>query len=324
VKVLVTGATGFVGSHVAAVLARRGHHVVGLARRPEQHEALSLLGASPVPGSLEDEPSLGSALDGVEAVYHLAGLTAAADEAEFLAVNEGGTRRLIAMARRRAPGLTRFVLVSSQAALGPSPRGRPLDEDAPCRPLTAYGRSKLAAERLVAASDLPWTIVRPPGVYGPRDREFLRLFQIVRRGIAPVFGTGRQELSLVYVEDLAEAIARAGEAPAAEGRVYHAAHGEVVLSREVARAAGRALGRAPVVLPIPGMLARPIVAAIGRTAAAAGRRTVVNSDKMAEFLAPSWLLDVSRAGRDLGWRAAVGVEEGMRRTAAWYREHGWL
>jgi nucleoside-diphosphate-sugar epimerase len=324
VKVLVTGATGFVGSHVAAALAHRGHHVVGLARRADQHEALARLGAAPVPGSLEDEPSLGGALEGVEVIYHLAGLTAAANEAEFLAVNEGGTRRLLDVALRRAPGLRRFVLVSSQAALGPSPIGQRLSEDAPCRPVTAYGRSKLAAERVVTASAMPWTIVRPPAVYGPRDREFLRLFQIVRRGVAPVFGTGRQELSLVYVEDLAEAIVRAGEATGSAGRIYHAAHAEVVLSREVARAAGRALGRTPVVLPIPGALAAPIVGAIGRAVAAAGRRTVVNRDKMAEFLAPSWLLDSGAAARDLGWQATVGVDEGMRRTAAWYREQGWL
>lgn len=322
-RAFVTGATGFVGGHLVETLAAKGDDVVALARRPETHNELRGLGARPVQGSLEDTAAMASALEGCAVVYHLAGLTAAKDEAEFLAVNEGGTRRLLEAVARTVPR-ARVVYVSSQAALGPSAPGTRLDEDAECRPVTAYGRSKLAGERAVRAGAAPWVIVRPPAVYGPRDREFLRLFRIVRKGIAPVFGTGAQELSLVYVTDLVDAIARAGSVPGIAGRVYHAAHAEVVLSRDVARAAGAAVDRSPVVVPVPGTLARPIVALIGRAAAAAGRRSVVNSDKMAEFLAPSWLLAVDRAARDLGWTAAVGVADGMRRTADWYRAHGWL
>jgi len=324
VRILLTGATGFVGSHLAEALVARGHAVVALARRPESYAVLEALGATPAPGSLEDAGSLDGALEGVGAVIHAAGLTAAASEAEFLAVNEGGTRRLLEAVARRAPSLRRFVLVSSQAALGPSKRGTPLEEDAECRPVTAYGRSKLAAERAVRERAVPWTIVRPPPVYGPRDREFLRLFRIVRRGIAPVFGTGAQELCFVYVTDLAEAIARAVETPAAAGRIYHAAHPQVVLSRDFTRAVGRAIGRRPLLVPVPAILAWPIVALIGRAAAAAGRRTVVNTDKMAEFLAPSWLMAVDRAARELGWQARTGLEAGLARTAAWYGREGWL
>ena len=322
-RAFVTGATGFVGSHLVEALAARGDEVVALARRPETYDALRRSGARPVPGTLGDLRALTDALQGCDVVYHLAGLTAAKDEAEFFAVNEGGTKRVVEAAASATPR-ARFVYVSSQAALGPSPRGQRLDEDAPCHPVTAYGRSKRAGEVAVQASRVPWVIVRPPAVYGPRDREFLRLFRIVRHGIAPVFGTGAQELSLVYVTDLVDAIARAGTTPAAERRLYHAAHPEIVLSRDVARAAGAALGRSPVVLPVPGTLARPIVALIGRAAAAAGRRTVVNSDKMAEVLAPAFLLAVDRAKAELGWQATIGLAEGMRRTAAWYRASGWL
>jgi nucleoside-diphosphate-sugar epimerase len=199
-----------------------------------------------------------------------------------------------------------------------------LDEEAPCRPVTAYGRSKLAGEVAVRGSAAPWVIVRPPAVYGPRDREFLRLFRIVRWGVAPLFGTGAQQLSLVYVADLVDALVRAGIVPGVERRTYHAAHPEIVLSRDVARAAGAALGRIPVILPLPVLVTRPLVALIGKAAAAAGRRTVVDSDKMAEFTAPAFLLSVDGARVDLGWQAAVDVREGMRRTAEWYRAAGWL
>ncbi len=322
-KAFVTGATGFVGGHLAEVLKARGDTVIALARRPDAARALVERGILAVSGSLEDAGALRDALAGADVVYHVAGLVAARNAAEFHAVNEAGTVRLLAAAREVCPG-TRFVYVSSQAAVGPSPVGTSLDEAAECRPVTAYGRSKLAGERAVMAGPLAWSVVRPPSVYGPRDREFLKLFRVARWGLAPVFGTGAQELSLIHVEDLVRAIAVAGTHPAAERHLFHAAHAEVVLSRDVARAAGRALGGDPIVLPVPGLLATPVVAAIGWAAAAAGRPSVLNADKMAEFLAPSWRLDVTKAHRLLAWRAETALAEGFARTVSWYRAHGWL
>jgi nucleoside-diphosphate-sugar epimerase len=166
--------------------------------------------------------------------------------------------------------------------------------------------------------------VRPPAVYGPNDREFLKMFALIRRGVAPVFGSGAQQLSLVCAPDLADAVVRAGTAEAAAGRTYHAAHAEVVTTRELALAIGAALGVRPFVIPVPGAVATPIVSAIGALAAARGKASVLNRDKMAEFLAPAWLLDVEAAARDLGWRAALGIGEGTRLTAEWYRREGWL
>jgi nucleoside-diphosphate-sugar epimerase len=324
VKALVTGATGFVGSHVVDVLAARGDAVVVLARSAERAAPLARPGVRVALGTLDDPAALAAAVAGTDVVYHLAGLTAAVSEAEYLRVNEAGTRRLVAAVLAAAPR-PRLVYVSTQAALGPSEPGQALDEDAPCRPLTAYGRSKLAGEAVVrAAPGLAWTIVRPPAVYGPRDREFLKMFQLIRTGIAPVFGTGAQALSLVYAPDLADAIVRAGAAPAAAGRTYHAAHPEVVTTRELALAVGRALGRTPLVVPVPGAVATPIVSLIGRIAAARGRLSTLNADKMAEFLAPAWVVSSAAAERDLGWRAAHALAEGAGLTAAWYREAGWL
>ncbi len=326
-KAFVTGATGFVGSHLAAALVERGDSVVCLARRPEQAAFIASLGALVAPGSLEDGAALAAALRDVEAVYHVAGLVAAASEQEFLAVNEAGTRRLAEAAHRAAPQLRRFLYVSSIAAVGPATAGGALAEDAPCRPVTAYGRSKLAGEAVVRhAPGLPWTIVRPGVVYGPRDRELLRLFRIARWGIAPVFGRGRQAVSIVHVADLADAIVRAAREPRALGQTYHVAHPVPVSQRELAVAVGRAVrgGRAPLVLPVPAAVAAPIVRAIGRAAAASGRRSVVNADKLAEFLAPSWAAAVEKAERELGWHATRELAAGLAETAAWYRAEGWL
>ena len=325
--VLITGATGFVGSHLAAALAKRGDQVRCLARKPEAATFLASLGAEVAPGSLDDAGSLQRAVRGVECVYHVAGLTAAGSEREFLGVNEGGTRRLLEAVRAAAPGLARFVYVSSIAAVGPVARGQRLTEESLCRPVTPYGRSKLAGEAVVRGAEaLRWTIVRPPVVYGPRDREMLRLFRIARRGFAPVFGLGHQELSLVFVTDLAAGLVAAATAATALGATYHLAHPDVVRSRDLALEIGRAVraGRAPFIVPVPGAVAAPIVRLIGAAAAAAGRRTVVSADKMAEFLAPAWGTSVAKAERELGWRPRYDLKAGVAATAAWYRDAGML
>ncbi len=324
-KVLVTGATGFVGSHLAAHLARRGDDVRCLVRRPAQEAFVAGLGARAVPGSLDDRASLEAAAAEVDVVYHLAGATAAPTEQEFFEVNAGGTSRLVEAVAAANPGLARLLHVSSLAAVGPTTRGRLLTETSPCRPVTAYGRSKLAGETAARRATVPWTIVRPPAVYGPRDPELLTVFRIARRGIAPVFGRGRQELSLVYVEDLAAGIVQAAQAPLAPGGTYHLAHPDVVSARDLVREIGLAVrGRAPLIVPVPPALAALVVRAIARAAAAAGRRTVVSEDKMAEFLAPAWGTSVEIAERELGWRPPHDLAGGVAATAAWYRAEGLL
>ena len=193
-KALVTGATGFVGSHLAEALRRRGDEVTALVRSPAKAAALGPLGVRVLPGGLDDPDSLARAAEGQDVVFHVAGLVAARDEAEFLRVNRDGTAGLVAAAARARVG--RFVYVSSMAAGGPADRGRPLTGTEPPNPVTAYGRSKLAGETAVKAGSLPWVIMRPPTVYGPRDREVLKVFRMARWGVAPVLTTLGDDLRM--------------------------------------------------------------------------------------------------------------------------------
>jgi len=161
-------------------------------------------------------------------------------------------------------------------------------------------------------------------VYGEWDREVLKVFKLARAGLAPVFGDGSQELSVIYAGDLAAALVAAATVPATARRVYYAAHPDVTTSRELVRAIGRAVGRQPRIVPLPGPLARALLWTIGSIAHLAGRATLLSGDKAAEFLAPAWTCRPDALARDAGWRAATDLETGLRRTAAWYRKEGWL
>lgn len=321
-RAAVTGATGFVGRHLAEALLRRGDAVRCLARSTARAAELEEAGAALVPGSLEDETALVALVDGADVVYHVAGLVAAGSEAELLRVNRDGTARLARAAREA--GVERLVLVSSLAVTGPTSSGQPLDETAAERPLTPYGRSKQAAEAALRAAGVPFTILRPPAVYGPRDAQFLRLFRLARLGLGPLPGDGRQELTLVHARDLAEALIAAAESPATLGRVYHAGHGKPVTQRGLVEAIGRAVGRRVLLLPLPRGLVRALLALSGAAARAAGRSTLLSSDKAEELLAPAWTCSSEALARNAGWRARIGLEEGLAETARWYRQAGWL
>ena len=321
-KALVTGATGFVGSHLAEALRRRGDEVTVLARSARKAEALQPLGVRVVSGDLRDTAALARAAEGQDEIYHVAGVVAARNEAEFLAANRDGTANVVAAAA--GAGRPRLVLVSSMAAGGPSPPDQPLRGEEPPAPVTAYGRSKLAAEQVVRASSLPWTIIRPPTVYGPRDHEVLKVFQLVRFGIAPVFGNGTQQLSAVHGADLADALIAAARSGATTGRTYYACHAEVVSSAELVRYVGEAMGRRPVVIPVPALVGRALLRVTETSARIARQATILTADKANEFFQPAWTGDPTPLTRDSGWSAARDLRTGLAETYRWYRSAGWL
>jgi nucleoside-diphosphate-sugar epimerase len=321
-KVLVTGGTGFVGGHLIDALLRAGDSVTALIRSPKKAAGLGERGVRIVAGDLEDPAALREAARDQDVVYHGAGLVAARDEAEFLTVNRDGTAKVLAAASEVSQA--RFVLISSLAAAGPSPRGgRRVDDESPA-PVTAYGRSKLAGEQVVRAGTLAWSIVRPPGVYGPRDPEFLRVFKAVRLGVVPVFGDGSQQLSLVYAPDLAGALAALGRSSGTAGRIFYPCHPEVVSSGELARTIGRAMGRSVRLIGLPRWVAGAALALTSTAARLTGGTTLLTRDKANEFFAPAWTADPAPLSAATGWRAEHDLAAGAEATGAWYRAAGWL
>jgi nucleoside-diphosphate-sugar epimerase len=324
VRALVTGGTGFVGGHLVDALLERGAAVTALARSPGRGRPLEARGAAVVHGDLGETETLRLAAAGQDVVFHVAGVVAARDRADYMRANRDGTRNLVA-ATERAGGDPVFVFVSSLAAAGPSAPGAPLAGEAGPGPVTAYGHSKLAAERAVRLSQLPWVVLRPPLVYGPGDRELLRAFAMARRGVTALFGDGSQELSAVYGPDLARALVDAATALPCRGGTYYPCHEERFSAGELARRIAIAVGRPGArALHVPRALARPLLTLTGAAAALRRRPSVLNRGKAAEFLAAAWTCDPRPFARDAGWRAAVDLESGLAETVRWYREQDWL
>lgn len=321
-NVAVTGSTGVVGGHLVDALLRRGDRVTCLVRSAAKAGDLEGRGCRLVFGHLGDAAALSSLLDGAEVVYHAAAALAAPTEGELHRVNVEGTARL-AWAAKEA-GVGRFLHVSSLAVTGPTVPGSPKDESAPPGPVTPYGRSKQAAEDVVKAAGLAFTIVRPPAVYGPRDRQFLRLFRIVRRGWAPLLGGGAQELSLVHAADLAGALVAAATSGTTEGGTYHAASREVVTQRALVEAMARAMGRRVRLVAVPPAALRAVLRARGAWGRLRGRPSLLSPEKVAELTAAAWTCTSDAIARDAGWRARIGLREGLEETARWYKQAGWL
>jgi nucleoside-diphosphate-sugar epimerase len=323
VKALVTGATGFVGSHLVEALNRAGHSVTALVRNPAKAAALHWPGVTLARGDLHSPDALAAASRGQDVIFHVAGAVAARSEAEYMAANREGTANVVAAAA--ADGSPRIVLVSSGAAGGPTPPGRPATGEEPPRPVTMYGRSKLAAEEVVRSGPLPWVVLRPPTIYGPRDRDnLIKVFRLARLGIAPVFGRGTMEVSAVYAPDLADALIAAATSQAAHGRTWYVNHPEVLTTGGMVRAIARAMGRSVRTIGVPEWAGRGILHVTGAAAALAGRATILNADKANEFFQQGWTGDPRPFTAATGWEAAHDLEAGLARTYDWYRAAGWL
>jgi nucleoside-diphosphate-sugar epimerase len=325
-KVLVTGASGFLGSHIAEQLAEAGHEVRLLLRLSSTRAFLNFPHEVAI-GDVTDPQSLG-AVEGVDTVVHAAGLIKARSEDEFAAVNEIGTANLITAIQIVNPDLKRFVYISSLAAHGPSPAdGTPRPIDAQPKPVSAYGRTKLVGELIVRESFLADRAVafRMPVIYGPRDPALLPFFRAVRWKIAPLLAGGRNKISIVYAEDGARAVVHAVTAEAdIGGKSYCPEDGQVHTWKDLLAAIEHAIDRKAIMVPVPRfvyMAAAALTAGFGRVT----RRPVIfTPDKVREMSKRAWVCSADDLKRDLGWIPHVQIDEGARLTYAWYREAGWL
>lgn len=317
----VTGATGFVGSHLLEALVAGGACLRLLVRDPKKLPPLQTSKVEVVVGDLQDEASLHRFVAGLGTVLHLAGLVRARRAAQFFAANAAGTAKLVAFAQKAAPK-PRFVYVSSLAAAGPSPSPEGRVPEDPPSPISAYGRSKLAGERAVASYAGSWVILRPPAIYGPRDRDVLQFFKMASQGWL-FYPRGERHVTVAFVGDVVLAVLRAA-AGEFSARIFHLGEPRpypMGTLLQTLAAAGHLRAR---VVALPGVFFR-VAGFVGDGLHLLGFHDVpMTSDKARELLARHWAAQTGPSLAALGLPEPMSFRQGAELTWAWYRSQGWL
>ena len=323
---LVTGATGFTGSHLARTLAVRGQTVRALVRDAGRARDLEEEGIQIAVGDIRDRAALDAATAGVEVVYHIAAIyrQAGVKREVYQAVNASAVRDIVEAGART--GVRRVVHCSTVGVHGDIEHP-PANEDAPLRPGDQYQISKLEGERLAREAGgrfgIEVTIARPSGIYGPGDRRLLKLFRGVARGRFPMLGHGEIYYHLTHIDDLVEGFRLCGEHPAAAGRTYILAGGEYTTLNQLVALIAEVAGVRPPTLHLPvwpfwiaGALCEAFLVPFGVEPPLYRRRV--------DFYTKSRAFDISRARRELGYEPRVGLRYGIDQTLNWYRDHGWI
>jgi nucleoside-diphosphate-sugar epimerase len=263
---------------------------------------------------------LDRAVRNVSAVFHLAALTSAPTEAAYNEANVEGTRNIVNAMRKSSPDAL-LVFCSSLAAAGPA-RSRPVNETDEPNPVSAYGRSKLTAERIVEESGVEHLIVRPPAVYGPRDKDILAAFKLVSHGLALRIAPEGQRLSMVHVEDLARGLACAAET---EGRgVYYMTDGMIHTWESIIDHISKAVGKKAKVIAVPTGIADAISRADTFRSSVMGSKPLLTPDRIIELTQANWTCDDTRARLDIDYESSISLPDGIKSTAEWYRSQRWL
>lgn len=300
-KLAITGATGFVGRHLVSLAVAEGHDVRALVRRPQD----ALPGVEWIEGAIDPAANLDALVDGAEAVIHVAGAINAKDRAGFASCNIDGTAAMLDASTRA--GVQRFVHVSSLAAREPA--------------LSDYGWSKAESERKVETAGIPFTILRPPAVYGPGDREMLELFRMASRGVVLLPPKGR--LSVIEVSDLARLLLACASSEVGARKTYEPDDGTTrgFEHREFAQLLGKAVGRRVLPLSLPGAILRT---ASGIERLLKGGAAKLSADRVRYFCHPDWVVRRAMMPPVRLWQPQVDAESGLAATAQAYREAGWL
>jgi nucleoside-diphosphate-sugar epimerase len=318
--ILVTGGTGFIGSHLVAKLLARGERVRALVRRAGAFENTPVEVAH---ADLVSGHGLAQALDGIDKVIHLAGVTKALSARDYYAGNVEATRNL-AQAVVSCGRPIRVTHVSSLAAIGPGIESRAVMEDDNPHPVGHYGKSKLQGELVMREVVPDAVILRPPVVYGPRDTDVFQILKSIRKGFVAQIAGPERWFSAIYAGDLVDGILEAAHDPRASGRSYFLSHAKPVSWTELGNIAARIMGSRPRVVKVPVSLAYAAGCCADAAAWLTRKPGIVSRDKVSEAICESWVCDTRRAKDEIGFEAATGIEEGLRITLDWYREAGWL
>lgn len=327
-KALVTGATGFIGSTLVNHLVKADWSVRALVRNPEAARKLLPPSVELVTGDLSNENAMHSAIQGIEVVFHLAGVIAAPSPLGYFETNTQGSLKL-AQAALNSSELKRFVFASSVAASGPSSSLGPRTESEIEAPVSDYGRSKLEAEKVLKnLPRLPLTIVRPPIVYGPRDQGLLALVKTVSNRFVPLLPsqtpTREKFYSSVQVDDLCRGLILAAVNPKALGQTFFVTGDDTISSTQMFDVISKSLGKSPLKVRVPRWFLGLSASSMGLLGKLSGKAPMFNRDKLNELLPDYWVVSNSKAKELLGYQPKRVFTEGMAEAVEWYRANSWV
>jgi nucleoside-diphosphate-sugar epimerase len=325
-KALVTGATGFIGSHLVEAFLQRGDQVRCLVRKTSDLKWLKDLPIERTQGDCNDKRSLAEAVKGVDQVFHLAGVTKAVQEKTYFEVNALGTENLIHACLQHNPHLKKFIYLSSQAAAGPCQNGDKKKESDRCEPVSLYGQSKRMGEdfALAHADELPLLILRPSAVYGPRDKDIYTFFKLLSKKIKPCLSGEEQHVSLCYVQDIVKAILLASETKESGGEIFFLSDGQSYRWEEVGDIFAEAMGITPICIRVPEWMILGIASISEYFSKISGKPALLNKGKVEEMVQKNWVCDITKAKEVLGFQPNVPLMEGARLTFEWYKRENWL
>lgn len=331
-KILITGATGFIGSHLAEAAAASNMKVYAGIRRTSDTTYLKGIRCRLFEMDLTNPEALEQAFSkqlqeegGFDFVFHNAGLTQNKRQKNFTAINYRLTQNLVHALVQSGNRPSKLVYTSSISASGPASLQKSgiLNEDCIDRPVTPYGESKKQAEAFLLESAIPAVILRVPPVYGPREANMLPVFRMLNKGLLPLLGCKDQHLSMIYVKDLAGFFLKALQSPAAN-TIFFVSDGENYTQKRMLTAIARVMNRKTVTVRLPLFFVRMVVGLNMFQAEITGRGTILNKQKYREIASRNWTIDASRAIKSLEYTPHYSVEKGMAETLQWYQQNGWL
>ncbi len=325
-KILVTGASGFIGNHLVRELEKKNNDVICLIPPGENTTGLKGLKAKIIDGDITQKESLVEAVVGLDYIFHLAGQLGGNNNDLFYRVNFEGTKNLIEICREQKVKLERFLFISSTAAVGPSGKHNIYNEETVCRPVSHYGKSKLMAEQYLGNLNgvFPFTIVRLPLVYGPGSNGGLFIFfKLLNKRISLSIGGGETNLS--YVDDAVGGMIKAAQSPVTIGKTYILGENNIYSLQQIRNAIIKTIGKRPIKIfaPFPLLYIVAIFfelfARVTKTRAALTRNELVSYVKYRY-----WRFDTGKAAREFGFQSRVSLEQGIRSTYKWYKQHNYI
>ncbi len=323
---VVTGANGFVGSHLVDYLIAKNFEVRCVVRKSSNLQWLEGKDVKIFDCGLFDKNGLREAFNGVNYIFHVAGVVKAKDEAGYMKGNVEATKILLEVASEMKEQIKKFVVVSSQTVSGPAQNGKPVTEAMEPNPLTTYARSKLKQEQLALSfKDIfPVTICRAPAIFGERDTEIFIYFQVFSRGLTTMIGFDKKELSLLHVTDLAEGLYLAATSEKSNGEIYFISSEKFYSWNEVGAITSQVLNKKAFKIRIPHFIVFAIAAIAQFFAMFSSKPATLNIEKAKDLTQKYWICDTSKAMKELGYRQKVSIEEGIKRTCDWYKKMKWI